>query len=86
MGFFNDDFVIFIFKGISMLKVPNFTLPELEYIKKYGNLTPREEKILELRNDEYPPTIEQIAEILETSPSTVSRTIKSLKKKIIRLL
>lgn len=69
-----------------MLKIPDFTKKELDYIKEYGNLTPREEKILELRNDEYPPTIEQIAEILETSPSTISRSIKSLEKKIIKLL
>lgn len=69
-----------------MLKVPDFTLPELEYIKKNGNLTPREEKVLELRNQEYPPTIENIAEMWECSPSTVSKTIWSLKKKIKRLL
>lgn len=69
-----------------MLKVPNFTLPELEYIKKNGNLTPREAEVLELRNQEYPPTIENIAEMWECSPSTVSKTIGNLKKKIIRLL
>lgn len=69
-----------------MLKIPDFTKPEIDYIKTYGNLTPKEEQILELRNQEYPPTIEQIAEILDTSPSTVRRAIKSLKKKIIRLL
>jgi len=66
--------------------VPDFTLPELEYIKKNGNLTPREAEGLELRNQEYPPTIESIAETWGSSPSTVSKTIGSLKKKIIRLL
>lgn len=69
-----------------MLKVPNFTLTELEKIKKYGNLTEREAKVLELRNQDYPPTIENIAEMWGCSPSTVSKTIGSLKKKIIRLL
>lgn len=69
-----------------MLKVPKFTKIDLDYIKECGNLTPREEKILELRNDEYPPTIEQIAEMWKTSPSTVNRTIRSLRDKIIRLL
>ena len=69
-----------------MLKVPEFTKIDLDYIKEYGNLTPREEKILELRNDEYPPTIEQIAEMWKTSPSTVNRSIRSLRDKIIRLL
>ena len=69
-----------------MLKVPDFTLPELEYIKKNGNLTPREAEVLELRNQEYTSTIENIAEMWKCSPSTVSKTIGSLKKKIIRLL
>lgn len=69
-----------------MLKVPNFTLLELNYIKENGNLTPREKEVLELRNNDYPPTIENIAEMWECSPSTVDRTIKNLKKKIIRLL
>lgn len=69
-----------------MLKIPDFTKKELDYIKEYGNLTSTEAKILELRNCEYPPTIEQIAEIMNKSPSTVNRAIKSLKKKIIRLL
>lgn len=69
-----------------MLKIPDFTKPEIEYIKEYGNLMPREEQILNLRNDEYPPTIEQIAEMWGTSPSTVSRMVKSLKKKITRLI
>lgn len=69
-----------------MLKVPDFTLPELKYIKKNGNLTPREAEVLELRNQECPPTIENISEMWGCSPSTVSKTIGSLKKKIIRLL
>ncbi len=69
-----------------MLKMPDFTRIEIDYIKQYGNLTPREEKVLELRNQQYPPTIEQMAEIMGTTPSTVNRAIKSLKKKIIRLL
>lgn len=69
-----------------MLKVPNFTLLELNYIKENGNLTPREKEVLELRNSDYPPTIENIAEMWGCSPSTVSKTIASLKKKIVRLL
>ena len=69
-----------------MLKIPNFTKLELDYFKKYGNLTERERAVLDLRNSDYPPSIEQIAEILEVSPSTVNRIIRSLKNKIIRLL
>lgn len=69
-----------------MLRIPDFTKPELDYIKENGNLTLKEKQVLELRNQEYPPTIEQMAEIMGTSPTTVSRAIKSLKKKILRLL
>lgn len=69
-----------------MLKIPNFTKPEIDYIKENGNLTSKEEQVLELRNQEYPPTIEEMAEIMETSTSTVNRAIKSLKRKILRLL
>lgn len=69
-----------------MLKVPNFTLPQLEKIRKYGNLTERESEILELRNCDCPPTIENIAEMWHCSPSTVSRTIKSLARKVINIL
>lgn len=69
-----------------MLKIPEFTKKDLDYIKEYGNLTPREKDVLELRNDEYPPTIEQIAEMWGCSPSTVSKVIKSLKKKMFKLL
>ncbi|MCI8785540.1 MAG: sigma-70 family RNA polymerase sigma factor [Eubacterium sp.] len=54
--------------------------------KKNGKLTPREAEVLELRNQEYTSTIENIAEMWKCSPSTVSKTIGSLKKKIIRLL
>ncbi len=60
-----------------MLKIPDFTKKELDYIRENGNLTPRESKILELRNQEYPPAIEQIAEILDMSPSTVSMRLKA---------
>lgn len=69
-----------------MLKVPDFTKPEIDYIKENGNLTSREAEILELRNNEYPPTIENIAEMWGCSSSTVNRTIKGLKRKILRLI
>ncbi len=51
--------------------------------KANGLATP---EVLELRNQEYTSTIENIAEMWKCSPSTVSKTIGSLKKKIIRLL
>lgn len=63
-----------------------FSIPDIEYIKKYANLTEREETLLELKNRKKPPSIEECAEIMDMSVSTVSRTTKSLKRKIIRIL
>ena len=56
-----------------MLKVPNFTKKELDYIRKYGNLTPREDEVLKLRNDEYPPTIKQFGKRGNVFLSTARR-------------
>lgn len=69
-----------------MLKSLNFTQIEIDFIKQYGNLTPREEQILEIRNQEDPPTVENIAEMWDCSVSTVNKSVRSLKDKILRLL
>lgn len=63
-----------------------FTVPQIEYIKKYANLTEREEILLDLKNGKNPPTIEKIAEIMDMSVSTVSRTTRDLKEKIKEIL
>lgn len=63
-----------------------FTVPEIEYIKKYANLTEREETLLDLKNGKNPPTIEAIAEIMDMSVSTVTRTTRDLKDKIVKIL
>lgn len=63
-----------------------FTVPQIEYIKKYANLTEREETLLDLKNSKNPPTIERIAEIMDMSVSTVSRTTRDLKEKIAEIL
>lgn len=63
-----------------------FTVPQIEYIKKYANLTEREETLLDLKNSKNPPTIEKIAEIMDMSVSTVSRTTRDLKEKIAEIL
>ena len=63
-----------------------FTVPEIEHIKKYANLTEREERILDLKNSKNPPSIEQIAEIMDMSVSTVTRTTRDLKNKIIKII
>lgn len=63
-----------------------FVAPDLEKIKKYANLTEREEVLLDLKNSKNPPTVEHIAEIMGMSVSTVSRTTRELVKKIIQIL
>lgn len=63
-----------------------FTVPQIEYIKKYANLTEREETLLDLKNSKNPPTIERIADIMDMSVSTVSRTTRDLKEKIAEIL
>ena len=58
---------------------------EIDFIKKYANLTSREEQLLELKNAKEPPSIEECAEIMQMSVSTVSRTTTDLIYKILRL-
>lgn len=66
------------------MKIPNFTKPELEYIVEQANLTEREETLLWLRNNEH--SLEECAEIMDYSLSTIKRINKTLKSKIIRIL
>lgn len=69
-----------------MLRVPNFLKSDIDLIIEKGNLTEMERKVFELRNQDCPPTIERMAEMFHTSPSTINRIIKRLKNKIIRIL
>lgn len=66
------------------MKIPNFTKPELMYIIENANLTKDEETLMWLRNNEH--SLEECAEIMEYSVSTISRINKRLKDKIIRIL
>lgn len=66
-----------------MLKVPDFTEFDLRYLKENGNLTERERTLLELRNKQI--SLEERAEIMNMSVSTVSRTVKKLKNKCEKL-
>lgn len=63
-----------------------FTTLEIERIKKYANLTEREETLLDLKNRKRVPSVEEIAEIMDMSVSTVSRTTRELVKKIIKVI
>lgn len=66
------------------MKIPNFTKPELEYIVEQANLTEREETLLWLRNNAH--SLEECAEMMDFSLSTINRISKSMKAKIIRIL
>lgn len=69
-----------------MLKVPDFTKPEIDYIKENANFSEREETLFDLKNQKNPPTIEQCAEIMDVSVSTITRTTRSIAKKIYRIM
>lgn len=67
-----------------MLKIPDFTKPEIEMIKEKANFTEQEDYLFDLRNDEY--SLEQCAEMMNVSISTVKRISKRMITKIIKVL
>lgn len=67
-----------------MIKIPDFTKKELDYIKDNANFTERELNLFELRNKEH--SIEECAEIMNVSTSTIDRVNRKMKNKIIRIL
>lgn len=83
MGFFNEDFA-FLYKGDSMLKIPDFTKPEIEYILENANFTRQEEELFCLRNEEH--SLEECAELMNVSIATISRINKKMKNKIIKIM
>lgn len=66
------------------MKIPDFTKPELDYIIANANLTKDEENLMWLRNNEH--SLEECAEMMDYSLSTVKRINKRLKEKIIKIL
>lgn len=66
------------------MKIPDFTLPELEYFRHTCNFTMSEREFFEYRNKEY--TLEQIAELMNVSVPTAKRLSKKVNSKIIRVL
>lgn len=66
------------------MKIPDFTKPELDYILANANLTKDEENLMWLRNNEH--SLEECAEMMDYSLSTVKRINKRLKEKIIKIL
>lgn len=67
-----------------MLKVPDFTKREIDYIIEMSNFTKQEKEFFLLRNDEY--SLEYCAEKMNVSVSTVKRINKKMKNKIIKIL
>lgn len=67
-----------------MLKIPDFTRKEIDYIIEAANFTKQEKELFILRNDEY--SLECCAELMNVSVSTVKRINKRMKNKIIRIL
>ena len=67
-----------------MLKIPDFTKPEIEYILENANFTRQEEELFRLRNEEY--SLEECAELMNVSTATVSRINKRMKNKIMRII
>ena len=63
-----------------------FNAFDIKFIKENANLTDREEILLDLKNRKIVPSVEEIAEIMDMSVSTVSRTTKHLKEKIMEIL
>lgn len=67
-----------------MLKIPDFVKSEIDYIKENANFTEREESLFYMRNKEL--SLEECAERMNCSISTVYRVNKSMKKKIKKVL
>ena len=67
-----------------MLRIPDFVKSEIDYIKDNANMTEREEMLFYLRNKEI--SLEQCAERMNCSVSTVYRINKSMKKKVMRVI
>lgn len=66
------------------MRIPDFVKSEIDYIKDNANMTKREEELFSYRNKEY--SLEQCAEMMNCSISTVYRINKSMKKKIMRVI
>lgn len=66
------------------MKIYDFTLPELEYFRRTCNFTPDERLLFDYRSKEYP--LEQCAEMMNVSVSTVKRISRRVNNKIIRVI
>lgn len=67
-----------------MLKIPDFTKRDINYLLENCNFTKQEEQLFLLRNEEY--SLESCAEMMNVSISTVYRISKKMKKKILKVI
>lgn len=67
-----------------MLKIPDFTKCEIDYIIEAANFTKQEKELFLLRNDEN--SLECCAEKMNVSVSTIKRINKKMKAKIIKVI
>lgn len=67
-----------------MLKIPDFTKQEIDYLIENCNFTKQEMQLFLLRNKEY--SFENCAEFMNVSDSTVYRINRKMKDKIIRVI
>lgn len=67
-----------------MLKIPDFTKRDINYLLENCNFTKQEEQLFLLRNEEY--SLENCSEIMNVSISTVYRISKKMKKKILKVI
>ena len=65
------------------MKITDFTLPELNHFRENCNFTKDERNLFELRVTEH--SLEESAEIMNVSVSTVKRISKRVNNKIIRV-
>lgn len=66
------------------MRIPDFTIPEIEYIKSKANFTIRENELFDLRNKE--TSLEECAYIMNCSLSTINRLNKAVKRKCMKVL
>lgn len=67
-----------------MLKIPDFTKRDINYLLENCNFTKQEERLFLLRNEEY--SLENCAEMMNVSVSTVYRISKKMKRKILKVI
>ena len=65
------------------MKVYDFTVPELNYFREQCNFTEDERTLFEYRSRTIP--LEQCAELMNVSVSTVKRLSRKVNSKIIRV-